>query len=156
MRAGSLSSLLEWPAGIARLGAAALVAVTIAFALGYFPRAIDRLGDEASRNAALSYPDREVGGGNSILPDQLAAYEARALIPLHETYRVVTGTRLTKSTPLTLDFVDDWLTYFLMPRRPSRSASWVVCVGCDPAALGTRYGVVWKDDVGISIGRLGS
>ena len=150
--AGPLVSLLEWPDGVARLGAALVVAVTVAFALGYLPRALDRLGERARRDAALSYVDRDIGGGNSILPDQPAAYEARLLIPERDRYRVVVGPHLARSTPLTSAFADDWLIYFLMPRRPSPTATWIVCVGCDVSQLGGGYHVLWQDDIGISIG----
>jgi hypothetical protein len=140
--------------GLARLGAAFVVATTVAFALGNLPRSLDQLGDRARRNSTLSYVDRDIAGGNSILPDQLAAYEARTRIPEHETYRVVVGEHLTRSTPFTRDFVDDWLIYFLMPRRPSPSAVWIVCVGCDEGQLGGRYHILWQDEVGISVGSL--
>ncbi len=66
------------------------------------------------------------------------------------------GPKLTKSTDLTLDFVASWLRYFLLPRRPSDDARWIVCVGCDTSEYGSRYHVLWQDDIGISIGRLAS
>jgi hypothetical protein len=147
---------LRWPDGIARLGVVLVVAVTAGFGLAYTPRALDQLGDEASRNAALSFADREIAGGNSVIVDQIAAYEARALLPAGETYRVVTGGGLTEKTDLTLPFVDSWFRYFLMPHRPSGSARWIVCYGCDATQLGGRFVEMWHDDAGISIGRLES
>jgi hypothetical protein len=147
--------LLAWPYGVARLGAALCVALAIGFGLVYYPRAIDRLGNDATRNSSLSFADRDVAGGNSIVPDQLAAYQARALIPADERYRVVVGPNLKDKTDLTVPFASSWMTYFLMPRRPSDSASWVVCFGCDMSKLGAPFHALWTDEEGISIGRLG-
>ena len=127
---------------LTRLGVASYVVLAGAFAIGYFPRALSRLDDTASRNSALSYADREIGGGNSIVVDQDAAYEARALIPVSGTYRVVTGGRLRNASPLTGS------------RRPSPTARWIVCYGCEVSSLGAPYVVRWRDDNGISIGEL--
>jgi hypothetical protein len=43
-----------------------------------------------------------------------------------------------------------------MPRRPSESASWILCYGCDRNALGAPLDVLWHDDKGIAVGRLRS
>src|SRR5207248_1123514 len=137
-----------------RLGLACCVAVTSAFAIGYFPRALSHLDDAASTNGALSFADREIGGGNSVVVDQNAAYEARALIPTSATYRVVTGDRLRNASPLTGSFVDGWFRSFLIPRRTSAAARWIICYGCDVSLLGAPYTVRWQDDNGISIGDL--
>jgi hypothetical protein len=149
-----LEGLLAWPDGIARLGVMLVVGVTVVFCLAYLPRALDRLGNQADRNSALSFADRDIAGGNSILPDQVAAYEARALIPEREPYRVVVGPGLTKLPSLPLGYADDWLSYFLMPRRQSRDARWIICLGCKPEELRGRYEVLWRDEIGVSIGRL--
>lgn len=151
---GDVDAWLRWPDGVARLGVVLVVVVTIAFGLYYFPRALDQLGDDASRNAALSYADREIAGGNSIIVDQIAAYQARALVPVGESYRVVTGAGLKEKTDLTLPFVDSWFRYFMMPHRPSGSSRWIVCYGCDVSGLGGHFVEMWHDDQGISIGRL--
>ena len=151
-----LVELLEWPHGIARLAAALCAAVSVAVLLYEVPRAVRDLGRSAGRSAALSYADREIAGGNSILVDQQAAYQARALIPARGTFRVVTGNGLKQSTPLTLPAVSGWLTYFLMPRRQAPDARWVICYGCDQSRLGGPYHPVWQNtDAGISIGTVG-
>jgi len=152
--ASRIVELLEWPHGIARLTAAACAAVAVAGLLFELPRTVDSLGDDAARNASLSFADREIAGGNSILVDQIAAYEARALIPRHDTFRVVTGPNLKETTPLTLQAVSPWLDYFLLPRRQSGDARWIVCYGCDTERLGGSYHVLWQDDKGISIGNV--
>jgi hypothetical protein len=146
-----LTELLEWPRGLARLAAAACSVCALAVLVYEVPHAISTLGDEAGANAALSFADREIGGGNSIVVDQAAAYRARALIPPGATFRVVTGPSVKGATPLTIPAVSAWLTYFLMPRRQTGDASWVICYGCDTSKLGA-YKELWHDDAGISIG----
>jgi hypothetical protein len=120
----------------------------------YYGKALARLDATADKNSALSFSDREVAGGNSIIVNQEAAYEARALIPPTEHYRVRTGPRLRNATALTATYVESWYRYFLMPRRPAADARWIICYGCDLAELGPRYDVRWRDSNGISIGHL--
>ena len=115
-------------------------------------RARSSLGDDAGRNAALSFADREIAGGNSILVDQLAAYEARALIPADDTFRVVTGPNLKETTPLTLQAISPWLTYFLMPRRQSGTRLGHLLRLRHVAGSAAPIAVLWRDEVGISIG----
>ncbi len=134
----------------ARIGVVLCVALSLGFGLVYYPRALSTLGDRATANSELSFAYREIAGGNSVVVDQEAAYEARALIPRDTTYRVVTGSRLRGATDLTGSFVSGWFAYFLLPRRPAPDARWVVCYGCDPRGLDVR----WRDDAGISIGRV--
>jgi hypothetical protein len=124
----------------------AWLAVTVALGLVYFVRAVDRLGDEASKNAAANYDDRAFGGGNSLGVDKQALTEARGWIPDSASYRLLVPT----------DAADlrNFVRYFLMPRRPDPDASWVLCYGCDLAGLGSRLEVVWKNDAGITVGRL--
>ena len=121
----------------------------------YQIKRLSDLGKEAGANAALSFADRDVAGGNSVLADQLLAYEANSIIPPDASYRLVIGPRLTKQASLPTTSVPGWLRYFLMPRRQDDSASWVVCYGCDPAGLGARYEPLWSDPYGISVGKLG-
>jgi hypothetical protein len=137
-----------------RLGVAIVVALAVAVTISYYMRALSRLGAEASRNSALSYADREISGGNSIVIDQEAVYEARALIPPEGTYRVLTGSRLREATPLTASFVNGWYLSFLMPRRQMLTARWVVCYGCDRFRAELTFEDRWHDDHGISIGQL--
>ena len=139
---------------VARGGVVLCVGLSIAFGAIYFPRALSDFDGTASNNSALSFSDREVAGGNGIVTDQEAVYEARAIIPRNAKYRVVTGSGLKNSTSLTLEFVDSWYRYFLMPRRPAVGARWIICYGCDVSKLGGPYAILWRDDDGISIGRL--
>jgi hypothetical protein len=149
-----VETFLEWPHGIARLGVVLCVLVTVGFGLVYFVRAVDRLGDDASRNASYNYDDREFAGGNAIVTDKRALYEARALIPEDETYRVVTGPHLVGGTELTRDYFSHYARYFLMPRLPAEDARWILCVGCDPGELGAGFRVLWRDETGAVLGRL--
>jgi hypothetical protein len=142
------------PEGPLQLAIAAVLAVMAVFVAIYLPKAISHLGELASGNSALSYSDREVAGGNGIVVDQEAVYEARALIPAHAKYRVVTGSAVRDQTNLTPLFVDAWFRSFLMPRRPAADGRWIICYGCDVAKLGGAYTVVWQDDKGISIGQV--
>jgi hypothetical protein len=130
------------------------VALTLAVGGVHYLQAISQLGDTASSNSSLSFDDREIAGGNSIVVDQRAPYEARALIPVNDSYHVVVGSSLHQWTELTQGYVAQWLTYFLMPRRPKENAKWIICYGCDSTTLGSGYEVRWRDREGISIGRL--
>jgi hypothetical protein len=146
-----LIGLLEWPHGLARLAAAACSVCALAVLVYEIPHAVSTLGDEAGANAALSLADREIGGGNSIVVDQAAAYESRALIPADATFRVVIGPNVKGATSLTVPAASAWFSYFLMPRRQAGGAPWVICYGCDTSKLG-HYRELWHDDNGISIG----
>jgi hypothetical protein len=131
------------PVGVALAAAVVVGAV-------YYVKAIDQLGDRAHANSELSYSDREVAGGNSIVVDQEAANEAQVLIPRSATFRVRVAPDLPNATSLTSTFAESWYRYFLMPRRPADDAHWVICYGCDTSELGA-YVVRWHDDQGISI-----
>jgi len=151
-----LSSFLEWPRGVARLGVVLCVAVALGYGSVYFVRALDLLGDQASANAALNFDDREFAGGNAVVVANAALYEARGLIPEDETYRVATGPNVAGATELTEDYIDQYARYFLMPRRPSPDARWIICYGCNPEAdLESELEVVWQGETaGILLGRL--
>jgi hypothetical protein len=138
-----------------RVGALVVVALALGFCAVYFVKSLDHADAQATANSSLSYADREVAGGNSIIVDQNAAYEARALIPTTSTYRVVTGGTVKDATTLTAPFVDAWFRYFLVPRRPAADARWIICYACDVSKLGGPYTVRWQDTSGISIGQLG-
>jgi hypothetical protein len=138
-----------------RIGVVLAVALALGVGSVYFAKALSDLEDVAEKNSALSFSDREIAGGNSVIVDQEAAYEARGLIPPTETYRVRVGPGLGKRTSLTITYVESWFRYFLMPRRPALDARWIICYGCDVSELRPSYVRLWQDDSGISIGRLG-
>jgi hypothetical protein len=142
--------------GATRLGVVLCLVIATAAGFWRLPSALDHLGDKARANSSLHYDDREFAAGNGVVVDQVALYEARGLIPPHESYRIVTGPNLTSKTDLTERFIESYAVYFLMPRRPSNSARWVICYGCDRSAWGDRFELLWQDEFGIAVGRLGS
>ena len=152
---GDFSSFLDWPHGIARLGVVLCTAIALGVGLVYFVKGVDRLGDTARTNAAQNYDDREFAGGNAVVVGNRPLYEARALIPEDETYRVITGPGVDGATELTAPFIDHYARYFLMPRRSSPEARWIICYGCERSELGDRFDVLLEDEAGILIGRLG-
>jgi hypothetical protein len=139
--------------GFSRLATIVYVIAALALGVVYYVKGLSKLGDDASRSSSQTFEDREIAAGNSILVDQRVAYEARALIPEGEPYRVMTGPHLRERTELTAAYVGSWFTYFLMPRRPSTDARWILCFGCEPSRL-AGYEVRWQNRKGISIGRL--
>jgi hypothetical protein len=140
--------------GVLQVGVVFLVAVTMVAAAIRYVHAVRHLGEAAVRNSALSYTDREIAGGNSVLPDQAAAYVARGLIPKDETYHVAFGADYAGGTPLTRPFAESYYLYFLMPRRPSDDARWLICYGCDLAEYGDRAKVMWRGPDEVSIVRV--
>ena len=110
-------------------------------------------GKTASANSALSYADRDVGAGNSVLPEQRAAYEMRGRIPPDARYSVLVGDSRPDWTSLTAVAIEPFLRYWLLPRRPTDGAEWVVCAGCDDAALGAGAVRQWEGEAGISLWR---
>lgn len=127
------------------------VAVAIVFGLVYLVRTVDRLGDAAATHAAENFDDREFAGGNALVVDKRALYEARALIPEDGSYRLVAGPRVEGATELTEPYIDQFARFFLMPRRPDPDADWIICYGCDPAELDRPAAVVWDGGGGISV-----
>jgi hypothetical protein len=157
LAASGLSQLelasLSLPRQVARLGVVLCVAVALAFGVVYFVKAVDRLHDAARANAALNFDDRELAGGNALVGVNAPLYEARALIPEDETYRIVAGPNVEGATELTEPYIDQYARYFLMPRRPAADARWIICYGCDPAVLGDEIEVVWRDEAGVLLAR---
>jgi hypothetical protein len=129
----------------------ACVSLAIAFGLVYVVKTVDRLGDTADTNASENFDDREFAGGNSLVVDKRALYEARARIPEDGTFLVVAGPNVVDATELTEPYIDQFARAFLIPRRPAPDADWIICYGCDPQGLGRPANVVWDGGNGISI-----
>lgn len=136
---------------LAHAGVVACVAIAVAFGIAYFIPTVDRLGETADRNASSNFDDREFGGGNSLVVDKSALYEARAVIPEDGSYRLLAGPNVEGATDLTEPYIDQFARSFLMPRRPSADAAWIICYGCDPAGIEEPVEVVWDNGAGISI-----
>jgi hypothetical protein len=150
----SASWWLEWPQGVVRVGVVFLVASVIAAVVVSYPGVLREAGRDAERNSDLSYSDREIAGGNGLVADQAAAYAARGLIPESDTFKVLVDPAFAGGSAETVQFVDSFYRYFLMPRRPAEGASWIICYGCDLAPYGERAEVVWEGEDDISIVRL--
>ena len=144
------------PQRFVRLGVVCCVSVAVGLGFAYWFRAVDRLQETASTNAAMNFDDREFGGGNSFVADKRALYQARALIPEDSKYRVLMGAEVEGATEFTALSIREFARYFLMPRRPAADARWVICHGCDRSALGDSVDVEWDNGGGISILQLPS
>lgn len=114
-----------------------------------YPRAVADLLRLADANASQSYDDREIAGGNSVIPDGWILYASRALIPVDAEYEVVLGEPSEGWSELTAAHAAGYLRYFLMPRRQSPGADWVVCINCDRREV--EGSAVWEGEDGLSV-----
>jgi hypothetical protein len=144
----SASWWTERPNGHLRIGVLLLVATTAIAVVVTYPRLLREGGDDAAKNSAQTYVDREVAGGNGLVADQQALYAARALIPPDATYHLAIAADYTGGDELTQGHVASC--------RPEERAPWVVCYGCDLADYGSAAEVLWRGDEDISIVRVGS
>jgi len=126
------------------------VAVMVVAIVVRYPDAFRYANGTARANARLDLLDREVGGGNSVIPDQRLVVEARGLIPADEKFTVAVGERQPGWTDLTAPFAETFARYFLLPRRLEPDAPWILCFACDRAAYPGAQ-VVWEGDDGLGI-----
>ena len=146
-----VTHLLAGPDGIRRLVVIFCAIVTVAAVVVRLPDTVGEANRSARANASLDWIDRQLGGGNSVLPDQGVAIEARGRIPEDETFDVDAGERPEDWSELaTPDALETYMRYFLLPRRPADGAPWIICFACDPNAHEGAT-VVWQDDESISI-----
>ena len=147
--------ILRWfrgPAATPRLVVAFCVAVLLVAVVIRYPQSFADANRTARANAALDYLDRLLGGGNSVLPTQSLAIEARGLIPPDGTFTVAVGARRPDWPELaTQESVDAYMRYFLLPRRQSDAAPWVICLDCDRSAYPGAVAVWQDDEEGVSI-----
>jgi hypothetical protein len=148
MPARRATSWLASNGAVPQLAVVLCVVIAAFAAVIRYPLALSDLNATADRNSEQSYADREIAGGNAVVPDQQLAYEARGRIPEDATYEVVVGQPLDDWSPLTADHVAGYVRYFLMPRRPSAGAPWILCLNCNVDAY--PGDVVWSGD-GMSI-----
>ena len=146
--------MTEWSLQAVRVGVVVLVAVSMIAVLAVYPTRARDADREASNNSSLSYADRDVAGGNELVAYQAALYEARGRIPKDAVYRVLVGADYTGGSALTPAAVDSFYRYFLMPRRQTKDARWIICYGCDLAEHGSRAKVLWEGPEQISIVRV--
>ncbi len=130
------------------------IAVWLVVALGVIAvRFPDTFGDAnrtARANAALDLVDRELGAGNSVVPDQALLLEARGWIPPRGTFRVAVGERQDGWTDLTAPFAETYARYFLLPRRADPDAGWILCFACDRGEF-TAADAVWEGEHELSL-----
>ena len=99
----------------------------------------------ARANARLDVVDRELGGGNSVLPAQAMATESRGWIPEDGTFAVAVGEPRASWSELAIpDTLANYMRYFLLPRRLSDDAPWILCFACDRSAYPGAV-AVWED-----------
>jgi hypothetical protein len=110
-----------------------------------YPRAFREANDAARANARLDAVDRALGGGNSVLPDQAIAVEARGRIPEDDTFTVAVGRMQPGWSSLAIPpTLENYMRYFLLPRKTDPDAPWILCFACDQRAYpGAR--TVWED-----------
>jgi hypothetical protein len=120
-----------------------VVALLVALVVRY-PFALRDAGRSARDNSALSYLDRDIAGGNSVVVDQLAMVEARGSIPEDGTYEVIVGEPTAAWSELTATFASGFALSYLLPRRQEPGAPWVLCYGCDRSQLPGAQ-VLWED-----------
>lgn len=142
---------LASPGAVPRTVVLACVLIAAAAALVRYPDAISELTRTARDNASQSFADREIAGGNAVIPNQELMYQARARIPEDSRFEVAVGEPAESWSDLTEDHAAGYATYFLLPRRPGSNAPWVICLNCDRARY--RGETVWSDGEGLSIVR---
>jgi hypothetical protein len=121
------------------------VAVTLVAVAIRLPEAFLEANRSARDNAALDWVDRQLGGGNSVLPAQAIAVEALGRIPRDETFDVAVGTPRPEWSELAIpDTLENFMRYFLLPRRTSDDAPWILCFACDRSAFPGAE-AVWDD-----------
>jgi hypothetical protein len=125
----------------------AVVVIALAF---LYPDSLREANESARRNASLDLIDRQVGGGNSVIPDQGLLVEARGRIPVDETFTIALGEPQDGWTDLTAPFAESFARHFLLPRRVAPDAPWILCFACDPGAFPGAE-TVWVGDDGLSI-----
>jgi hypothetical protein len=132
----------SWYGSPARVAVLACVGIAVVASAYRYPATFSELNRTARANASQSFTDREIAGGNAVLPDQELMYQARARIPESDAYEVAVGEPVEGWSDLTVDHASGYATYFLLPRRPSAGAPWVICLTCDRG----RYpgSVVWE------------
>jgi hypothetical protein len=138
------------PGGTGRLVVVFCVGVTLVALAWRYPQAFADANDTARANASLDFLDREVGGGNSVVPDQRFLIEAQGRIPEDGSFVVAVGEQQPGWTDLTAGFTETFAKYFLLPRRTSPDAPWILCLACDRAAFpGAEE--VWSGEDGLAI-----
>jgi hypothetical protein len=133
------------PGALGRIVVLFCVAVMLVALAWLYPHAFADANRSARANARLDNIDRALGGGNSVLPAQAIAMEARGRIPEDGTFAVSVGPRQPGWSVLAIpDSVANYMRYFLLPRQMDPNAPWILCFACDRNAYPDAQ-VVWED-----------
>lgn len=142
----ALARLLGSPGALGRLVVLFCVGVMLVALAWLYPRAFADANHEARASARLDHVDRELGGGNSVLPAQAIAIEGRGRIPEGDTFTVATGPPREDWSSLAIPAtLENYMRYFLLPRQMTADAPWIICFACDRSAYPDAQ-LVWEDD----------
>ena len=137
----------------ARVGVAFCVVLTLAVCLRWlFHDALPGQDHWASLNSSQNYNERTFPSDEFIGSGHVAE-DGRLWMPSHASYRVVVGDKYHNSA---WGFAaPHFLEGFLFPRRrvESPAATWVFCLGCDVASLGSAFHVLSNGGNGVVFGR---
>jgi hypothetical protein len=141
----ALARFLGSPGALGRLVVFFCVGVMLVALVWLYPQAFAEGNRTARANANLDYLDRQLGGGNSVLPSQAIAIEARGRIPARDTFTVAVGTPRKGWSELAIpDSLENYMRYFLLPRQTATDAPWILCFACDRTAYPDAR-PVWED-----------
>ena len=141
----ALERFIGAPGALGRIVVLFCVAVMLVALAWLYPHAFADANRSARANARLDNIDRALGGGNSVLPAQAIAMEARGRIPEDGTFAVSVGPRQPGWSVLAIpDSVANYMRYFLLPRQMDPNAPWILCFACDRSAYPDAQ-VVWED-----------
>lgn len=152
-------------AGLVRLAVVGSVLLAAVLSLGGLAYSAWRFDARADRNAGWSELDRTYGyraATPRVRSHRGVVETARASMPDGAGYRVVVGAGWRPLWDVDWhgargrDLEADFLRYFLLPRRETRSPSapWLFCFGCDRSQLDGRFRVLSESRDGFSFGRL--
>ena len=141
----ALERFLSSPGAVGRLVVLFCVGVMLVALAWLYPQAFAQANRTARANARLDNLDRELGGGNSVLPAQAIAIEARGRIPPRDTFTVAVGAH-RKDWSVLADpaSLENYMRYFLLPSRIGGDAPWILCFACDRSAYRDAQ-IVWED-----------
>jgi len=144
--------------GLARLGVVLCVALAALSAVLKYDDTLGLFDERADENASLGYLERRYGDLEAVYGESVDVAGARRVleegrfwIPEKASYRVVVGPHSDRETRVVARLV---LRNMLLPRRESKSSSWVFCYGCDVSVLGSRFEVLADGGNGVLFGRL--
>ena len=140
-----------------RAAALLIAAAALAIALWHLPGRFRTVNGEVARFASLPLPERRLWPARTIDVDTAVYVAARQVIPLHDTYAVVTGPDIGVSTPTTYEAVGPFAGYYLAPRPQvldPKQAQWVISYGGDLDKLGVRVGRVVQVEPGVQIAQV--